>query len=389
MGEFGGIGELAEAVDEGVEVAWGDQETGFAVDADFGSAVAIEGDDGFAGGEGLGQDAGEAFALGEVDEDIREGEVTGDVVWGDQSGEDEAALEGGLGGEGFEALPPGAISDEEETDVGDAPDEFGCGVEEVVMALEFEEAGDLGDDEVVGQEAELGSESGVWGGVEEGGEGEPGEDAGELGFVADAGGEVLAGHGIGDDDEVVGDPAGDLFGAGEGGIGDRALERAEGGAVDGVDDDGDAGGACGETAEDAGLAGVGVDDVGVMGAEMASEMEEGEEVGPGLDGADEFGDGDESVRERGELGFEGTFRAIGRAGEELDIPVGMVEEAEDGGDGILLGAADDEAGDDVGDSPGGRQGTAAHGMALMAVSRAVRLEWAEELGGTEAMAFSM
>jgi hypothetical protein len=324
-----------------------------------------------------------------VDEDVHEGEVTGDMVRGDEAGEDEASAEAGLGGEGFEALPPGAIADEEETDVGDAPDEFWGGAEEVIVALKFEEAGDLGDDEVVGLESELGGEGGVWGGVEEGGERESGEDAGELGLVADTGGEVLAGHGIGDDDEVVGDASGDLFCAGEDGVWNRALKRAEGGAVDGMDDDGDASGASGETTEDTGLAGVGVDDVRAMGAEMAAEMEEGEEIGPRLDWADELGDGDEAVGDLGELGFEGAFGAGGGAGEELDIPVRDLEEAEDGGDGIFLGTADDETGDDVGDSPGGRQGTAAHGMALMAVRRAVRLEWASELGGTEAMAFSI
>ena len=62
LAEVGLVDELAQGVGEGVDVAWGDQEAGFVVVDDFAGAVDVEGDDGFAGEESLGEGAGEAFA---------------------------------------------------------------------------------------------------------------------------------------------------------------------------------------------------------------------------------------------------------------------------------------------------------------------------------------
>ena len=51
----------------------------------------------------------------------------------------------------------------------------------------------------------------------------------------------------------------------------------------------------------------------------------------------------------GEFGFQRTFRAGGRAGNQTDFDAVFLAQAEDGGDGVFLRAADDEPGDDVGD----------------------------------------
>ena len=112
LADLRGIGELADPVDEAVEVVRGKQVTGFVVQADFRGAVAVVGDDGLAGGEGLGKDPGQAFATREVDEDVHQGEMRRNGGRGHEAGKEDPASEVGLGGEGFEALTPGAVADE-------------------------------------------------------------------------------------------------------------------------------------------------------------------------------------------------------------------------------------------------------------------------------------
>ena len=66
--------------------------------------------------------------------------------------------------------------------------------------------------------------------------------------------------------------------------------------------------------------------------------------------ADEFGDASENSGRAGEFGFQRTFGAGGRAGNQIDFDAGFLAQAEDGGDGVFLRAADDQPGDDVGDA---------------------------------------
>ena len=65
--------------------------------------------------------------------------------------------------------------------------------------------------------------------------------------------------------------------------------------------------------------------------------------------ADEFGDDGEDFRRAGEFGFQRTFGAGGRAGNQIDLNAVFLTQTEDGGDGVFLCTADDEPGDDVGD----------------------------------------
>ncbi len=167
--------------------------------------------------------------------------------------------------------------------------------------------------------------------------------------MTDAGCVVLAGHGVGDDDEVGGEMSGDAFGGPEEGAGGGSLEWAERGAVDGVEDQGDAGGAGGEASHDAGLSAVGMDDVGLTSAQLGGEGDPGAEVEHGADGADEGGNECEEIRGAGELGFERTFGPRGGPADEMCFHAREAVESEHGGDRVLLGATHDKAGDDVGD----------------------------------------
>src|SRR6478736_3145434 len=58
-----------------VLVAVADKEAGLIIEADLVGAVVVVGDDGFAGGEGLGQGAGQRFAARKVDEAIHDANV--------------------------------------------------------------------------------------------------------------------------------------------------------------------------------------------------------------------------------------------------------------------------------------------------------------------------
>lgn len=349
---FGVGGEAADGGVKEVKSPGWNQVPGLVGETDFGGAIAVVGDHGSAGGEGLGEGTGEALAAGQVDQDVHDSEEGGDVGRWHEAGEDEVPGETEPVDGGLEAGAVGAVADEEESEVGEFADEVRGGGDEVVVTLEGEEAGDGADDEVILGEAEAGAENGVGSGVEVGIEVEAADDAGVLGWETDAGGEVLTGHGLGDGDEVGGEVAGEAFGGAEEEIGGASLERAEGGTVNGVNDDGGAGETGGEAAEEAGLAAVGVDDVGAGGAQVAGEGDEGEGVEGGVNGADEGGKEGEEVRDGAGGGFEGAFGTAGGTGEEADIQAMAGSEAEDGGEGVFLGTADDEAGDEVKDAHG-------------------------------------
>jgi hypothetical protein len=349
--------QLEDSGDEAGRIVWGEEETGLVVETDFGGAVEVVGEDGTADGHGLGQGARQPFAAGEVDEDVHEGDEIGDGGWRHQAGEDEIGGKLEAGDVLFETAAPGAVAHQEETGAGTAGDDGWGGGDEIVVTFEGEEAGDHADDEMIIAETEAFSEGRVRAGFEEWGEVEATEDAGELVGAADAGGEVLLGHGIRDRDEMRGGAGGDGLGDAEGGIGGSFLEWAERWAMDGVDNDGDAGAAGGEAAEETGFTAVGVDDVRAPVSQKAGEGAPGLEVEPWVDGTDEGGDESERDRESAGVGFEGAFGAGGGAGEEFEVEVVPVMEAAEGGDGIFLGAADDEPGDDMSDAhqAGGRR----------------------------------
>ncbi len=107
-----------------------------------------------------------------------------------------------------------------------------------------------------------------------------------------------------DHDEVVGEASGESFCSAEAEIGEGALEGAEGGAVDRMDDDGDAGLAGGYPAEKAGFAAMGMDDVGLLLFEVPGELLQGAGIVPWVDGAYKGGDYGQESGDAGDLGFE-------------------------------------------------------------------------------------
>ena len=94
-----------------------------------------------------------------------------------------------------------------------------------------------------------------------------------------------------------------------------------------------------------------MDDVGFGGGDEVFDCVVGGEVVVGVGAADEVG-GDEDFVAGGLGAFhEGAFGAGAGAGEEGDV-VAFGVEAFTGEEGVFLGAADDEAGDDVEDFHG-------------------------------------
>ena len=66
--------------------------------------------------------------------------------------------------------------------------------------------------------------------------------------------------------------------------------------------------------------------------------------------ADERGHTREDIRQVREFRFERAFGTGRRAGEQMDFDAGFLAQAEHGGDGVFLSAADDQPGDDVRDA---------------------------------------
>ncbi len=322
-------------------VAWRNEEAGLVFETDLGGAVPSVGDNRPAGGEGLGEGAREAFAGGEVDDEVHDADEAGDHRRGNEAGEDEVFLEAETADAGLETFAPGAVANEQELEGVALAHEVGRDGEKVLVAFEFEEASDFPDDDISHLEPELGSELRVISGREERFECKAAQDTGELIGAADARGKVLDLHGLSDNDEVVGDVCRTAFSAPEEGVGEGALEGAEGRAVNGMNDERDAGARGGEAAEDAGFAAVSVNDVRAAAGENLAEAPAGEEVLPGMDWPDEFREDLEDAGVVVEDRLEGALGPAGGSGDEVDFEPGLLAEAEDRGDGVFLGPADD------------------------------------------------
>ena len=342
--------EFQQALSERGRVAQRDEESGFPLNADFTSSIAIGGDDRLAGGEGLRQGAGQSFAQREVDEDIHDADEFGNGGWRNQPGENEVPLQAELSNHLLEATAPWTIADEQELDPGAAADQFGRSGEEIVVPLQLGEARYLSHHKIIGAQSKSGADAGVVAGLEKWFEREAAEDAGVLPGPPDACGEILLRHGVGDGDEVTRGAGGQTFCGSEDRVAQHSLKRTEGRAVNGVDDDGHASAPGGETSEHAGLAAVGVDEVGPAFAQQAGEFEQGERIVPGMDRTDEMPGEAQRAGAISEGGFERAFGSRGGAGDEIDLQARLTAESEDGGDRVFLRATNDQPGDDVGDA---------------------------------------
>ena len=127
----------------------------------------------------------------------------------------------------FEAPAPGAITHEQELDSRTTAHKPGRDGQQVVVALELEEAGDLADDDILRRETEPGAELEVVGGGEKRFKWEATEDLCELVQTSDAGGQVLLLHGLGHNNEVGGDAGSITLRKAEQRVGQRTLKGAE------------------------------------------------------------------------------------------------------------------------------------------------------------------
>src|SRR5688572_9346215 len=120
--------------------------------------------------------------------------------------------------------------------------------------------------------------------------------------------------------------------------------------MNGVNDAAHASHARGEAADESSLAAVGVNDIGLARAILPRQLRGRFEVHPRMHGAYERGTNSQHARMRIELRLECAFGFAARSGNQLDLHAGLAEQTENGADGILLGAANDQPRDDMTDA---------------------------------------
>ena len=125
----------------------------------------------------------------------------------------------------FKSSAPFAVADKQKFDLRTAADEFRRDGEQIVVALEFEQPRDFADDEIAGLQTKLRADGGVVFRREKRFERKAAENFRVLLRPADAGGEVLGFHGIGDDDEMCRGAGGIFFGGAKDEIGQRRFEN--------------------------------------------------------------------------------------------------------------------------------------------------------------------
>src|SRR5437016_3557699 len=76
----------------------------------------------------------------------------------------------------------------------------------------------------------------------------------------------------------------------------------------------------------------------------------GQIIFPWIQWTHQFRDNGEQARSMGKQGFKGAFRSSGRAGNEIDFQVRFLPQAKHRGNGVLLGAADNQPGNEVADA---------------------------------------
>jgi hypothetical protein len=117
--------------------------------------------------------------------------------------------------------------------------------------------------------------------------------------------------------------------------------------MDGVDNDGDMGGTGRQAPKDACLGTVGVDHVGAEPAHEAHQTEEGSKVPARVDFPPHLRQDVHGDVVLGGAVKEFPFRAEGRTGDESHLHPRRPKQTFDGEEGVLLGATQDEPGDDV------------------------------------------
>ncbi len=114
-----------------------------------------------------------------------------------------------------------------------------------------------------------------------------------------------------------------------------------------MDDDGHAGAFCRQPAKNSGLAAVCVNHVRCLIAEDGFQFSQCKEILQRVYRADEFGNYREQPRNYFSLPLRVNLPGRSSGRKEVDFDAGFLAEAQNGGDGIFLRAADDEPRDDM------------------------------------------
>ena len=195
--------------------------------------------------------------------------------------------------------------------------------EQIFVAFQREQASDLADDKSVARDTETVAQEEIIGGVGKRFSSESTEDARIIFRPADARSEIKVCHRIGGTQKMRSELCSVTFGGGEDGIGEVSLKRAEGWAVNVVDDDGDFGACGGDAPKDTGFAAVCVNDVGLLFFELSRQLPECEEIFQRMNGADEGGDDCQEFWVIYSV-FKRTFRSGGWTGNKFDGDVGLL-----------------------------------------------------------------
>ena len=221
-------------------------------------------------------------------EQIHDANETGNISGRNEAGEDELFFEIKRAGALNKPFAPRTVTHEQEFQIRKLLKQSRRDGKQVIVALQFEKPGDFADYKIIRRDVPMGAKRRVVDGGQIRGKRKAAEDFGVLRRLANAGGEVLACHGIGHDDEMRGDFASAAFGGAKEAIRQETLKGSERRPVNGVNDDGHAGAMSGKASEETSLAAVGVDNIGMKLAKDTGEMTPGDEVFPGVERADQF-----------------------------------------------------------------------------------------------------
>ena len=206
---------------EGVSVAGGHEARHVAVLTDFFGAIDIIDDHGHATEKRLGHGPGKTLPVARMRQGIHGLEVPGDGIRPDQAGVQHTPGQSHLAHAPKQAIPPPPVADPQQLHARALLHERAECIEQVVVALELGEAGDRAHDEVVFFEAQLPAHPGSRrGGLQVPLDLHPRVDGDILLPAADAGGQGLLPHGVGDADEPVTPPGGDALGENEKRVGE-------------------------------------------------------------------------------------------------------------------------------------------------------------------------
>jgi len=342
------LGEQLRAIRGGlVEIAWLAEEAGFAVNNSLGGAIGAIGDDGNAHRQRLRDDAGQPLPQRGEQENVHCRHHARHIAA--QAGEHGAVGDAFRCQRCFDIGAQRAIAHQQKVAIRQLAGYFPGNPHPIERVLLGGKAPDVAEHGRVERQAQRVACGGAvyacrveliqWDGA---------ADEVVLLRFADARLQALLNVGLSDDDERIREAGGEPF--------QQDVRPAHGGGhvlveappVDGVDDDGDARKFGGDAAQDAGFGAVRVDNRVLLAAHEADEREQGARIVERRDLAQQCGEDQQRYVARTYFLDEAAFRAGLWTGKHRDAEARRIEQR-GGVHGVLLRAADDQAGDGVED----------------------------------------